>query len=284
MNKTITTFSHLLLLLISACSPAIYNEPDQPIAPKEINILAIGNSFTEDVTTYIPHLLQEKADTNINFYRLVKGGASLEEVWKNHEDNNNIFSLEYADNGLWKQIDEIKNINKAIIEKKWDIITIQQVSGLSGLPESYHPYLENILSFLKQSNDSLTIAFHKTWAYAENSSHPDFKRYQNNQDDMYQKITHAVDSIKENFNIIIRSGDLIRHLRKRNLKYSQNLTRDGYHLDRSIPAYACGLLWYKILISPLNKKEIFPLKNISIFSNNPDLPIVENSIKEVLKE
>lgn len=83
-------------------------------------------------------------------------------------------------------------------DEPWDYITFQQVSQDSGRPETYEPYLGNLLDYVKGivTNNNVKFGLHQTWAYAKNSTHGGFANYGNNQQTMYQAIVDAVNQAK----------------------------------------------------------------------------------------
>lgn len=64
-----------------------------------------------------------------------------------------------------------------ILDEDWDYISLQQVSGKSGLYETYNPYLPNLIKYVEglATNTEMKLMLHQTWAYASNSTHADFR-------------------------------------------------------------------------------------------------------------
>ena len=54
-------------------------------------------------------------------------------------------------------------------EEDWDIITIQQASGDSDMPETYGN-LQNILDYIHEHKTDAKIYWHMTWAYQSDAS------------------------------------------------------------------------------------------------------------------
>ena len=135
-----------------------------------MNILCIGNSFSQDATRY----LHQISDEELYVRNLYIGGCSLETHWNNIVESNEIY--EYQKNGRMRSM---TSINKALTKKKWDYITIQQVSHDSGMPHTYEPFLTNILNYIREKCPKAEIVFHRTWAYDDNSTHGGFVNYDN---------------------------------------------------------------------------------------------------------
>ena len=58
--------------------------------------------------------------------------------------------------------------------EKWDIVTLQQVSGNSGRYETYHPYLKLMSEFVRNCAPSAKQYIHETWAYEIDAQHGAF--------------------------------------------------------------------------------------------------------------
>lgn len=128
----------------------------------------------------------------------------------------------------------------------WDYITLQQVSGSSGLADTYSPYLENIVAFVNQhkTNENAKLYWHMTWAYQADSSKSEFASYGKDQMTMYNGILNAVKTkilTNSSFAGVIPSGTAIQNLRTSHL--GDTLTRDGHHLSYGIGRYTAGLTY-----------------------------------------
>ena len=131
-----------------------------------MNILSIGNSFSQDAHKWLSKLAKLNG-FNIETANLYIGSCSLETHFKNVEENNPFYDFEINGNPAERKI----SIAEALSLKKWDVITLQQVSGLSGIYESYEPYLSALISVIKKAQPDAEIYFHQTWAYDTSSTH-----------------------------------------------------------------------------------------------------------------
>ena len=118
----------------------------------------------------------------------------------------------------------------------------------------------------------------KTWAYEIDSTHKDFERYNNSQENMYKKLKEAYYSIAEDLGLaLIPSGDLVQELRSDNLfDYGHgglSLCRDGYHMNLIYGRYLIGALWYKFFFG----KSIIENK----FTFNDEEGIDDNIINKI---
>ncbi len=207
-----------------------------------MKILAIGNSFSEDATCYLQRISQGE----LYVRNLYIGGCSLEK----HIECliGDLKEYDFQKDG--KALRKI-SIREALSYKDWDYITVQQVSGLSGIEDSYEPYLGQLISHIKKSNPFAKIILHKTWAYEHESTHQDFGRYDNNQKIMYEKIGEVIEHYAKKYSLpIVPAGDAIQKLRTEveefdYLRGGRSLCRDGYHLSFDYGRYAAALIWYR---------------------------------------
>jgi len=213
--------------------------------PEPLRILAIGNSFSEDaVEQYLYNLAAEEGVELVigNAYR---GGQGLKSHWNDIQNNNNTFEYRKVVKGLRTNITG-QALSTIITDEPWDIITFQQVSQDSGRPETYEPYLGNLIDYLLglTTNPNVKVGMHQTWAYAQNSTHSGFANYGNDQMTMYNAIVNAVNqamSNHEELTFVVPSGTAIQNARTSIL--GDNLNRDGYHLDYGIGRYIAACTW-----------------------------------------
>ncbi len=211
-------------------------------------ILAIGNSFSQDATRWL-HQIAQAGGKDTKIINLYIGGCSLETHWHNAEQN--LPHYQYELNG--EPTARMVSIHEALIEERWDIVTLQQVSGLSGIWESYNPYLQKLSAYAKLYAPSARQWIHQTWAYEIDSTHGNFPLYHSDQEEMYQALTAAYEKAAQQLGVsIIPTGRAIQTLRKNPpFDYAQgglSLCRDGFHLDYVYGRYVAGAVWYKTLL------------------------------------
>ena len=90
-----------------------------------LKILAIGNSYTNNATTYMSWLIHRLNGDSICIARLTQGGCTLEKHWDNHVGNASGYYFDYSDRGHWATCD-INSLDEALALLDWDVITIQQ--------------------------------------------------------------------------------------------------------------------------------------------------------------
>lgn len=222
-----------------------------------MKILSIGNSFSQDSTALL-QLLTDK----ITARNLYIGGCSLDMHAANIE--NDAAKYELQENGE-KMQNALVGVKEALISDKWDYITVQQVSGRSGVYESFYPYLGELLDYVRKYSDA-EIVLHETWSYEIGSGHPDFAIYNSDREQMAQAIkeTYEKVSAKENLRII-RVGEAVQNLRaKASFDYKNgglSLTRDGFHLSLSYGRLLAASVWCRFFTGEI--PQYFNNENLS---------------------
>lgn len=215
-----------------------------------LKILAIGNSFTVNATTDMPWLINCLNGDSICIARLTRGGCSLKMHWIGHLEKSEEYDLYYSDNGKWN-LSDIKTIDEALEIFDWDIITLQQVSGHSGMYSTYQPYLYNLTRLIHDTNPEASLAWHCTWAYTPWTEHPDFKYYDRSSEKMYDDIIKTYEIISEYFDICIPSATLVKQLREAFPEVDNGFSKDGFHIVDNFAVYVLSSLWYDELVSPI---------------------------------
>ena len=213
---------------------------------KTIKILSIGNSFSDDATQWLGYILMEMG-YDIYLGNLYIGGCSIDTHWANAQSGEKAYDYRTCQWGSWKSTKQ--SLEYGIKAQEWDIITVQQVSQNSGMPETFGN-LQNLLDFInsKKKNSDAKVFWHMTWAYEGDSTHSGFPNYNSDQMTMYNAIVNAAkEKILTNnaFTGVIPSGTAIQNLRTSYL--GDHLTRDGYHLSYDVGRYTAALTWAKLL-------------------------------------
>lgn len=206
-----------------------------------MNILCIGNSFSQDATRYLHQVSGEE----LYVRNLYIGGCSLETHYNNILEDK--ADYEYQKNGRFMRMISIK---EALSKKKWDVVTVQQVSHYSGMSETYEPFLPYILGYVKGACPNAKILFHRTWAYSDFSTHGGFVNYDNSRPKMFEAIVEASSKLCKKYNLeIIPNGDAVEEARKLSEfdEKTNPITRDGFHLSLDYGRYLSALVMYKTI-------------------------------------
>ncbi len=194
-----------------------------------MNVLSIGNSFSTNAHKFLPHLAKAKGK-ELLLCNLFIGGCSLEQHWNNWREEKDAYDYEvYLPFETEMSRPDGVALHEAVEDEEWDVITLQQGSALSGVRESYTPYLSELTEYGRMVQPQAKIMLHQTWAYAKDSLHPAFPTYNNNQDEMYRALTQCyVEAAEEaDIDLIIPSGRAWQTARQ--LPIGDRLTVDGFH-------------------------------------------------------
>ena len=219
---------------------AIYDTFDINVTDKSIKVLMIGNSFSDDTSDLAPHILDELGYI-YEFGNMYISGCSIGTHYTNATQNNANYYFRYYENGEWTTRYTGKNVTLeyGVTFKDWDIITFQQASGSSGLPDTY-ANLGNLMEYVKgkATNNDVQFMFNMTWAYATDCTRSYFANYDNDSMKMYNAIISTVqDVVVGQYNLpVIPCGTAVQNARtstsfKGGLE--SLLYRDGYHLTKA---------------------------------------------------
>lgn len=213
-----------------------------------MKILSIGNSFSQDAHKWL-HKLAITQGQEMETVNLYIGGCSLQTHWENVVQDRADYDLEINGGEGMRKI----SIREALEMDQWDVITLQQVSHLSGIPESYEPYFSMLLQYVKAAQPEAKIWFHETWAYEQDSQHPNFPNYDRDQRKMYACVIATTDAVSAHYQLPkIPTGRAIQYLRENVAEFDYqktgfSLCRDGFHMSYDYGRYAAACVWYVTL-------------------------------------
>lgn len=230
---------------------------------KSIKVLAIGNSFTNDAVEYLPNIAA--ADQYpITVGELTYSASHLSQHWEYANTNAKVYT--YAVNN--QQVEEKVTMQEVLESEDWDYITLQQVSTNSYKEETFSPYIENLVKYLKKVEPQATILLHQTWSFEKGSGR--FKDGLNYQT-MFEAIETTYHNISAKLSVlslddgtkISEDGKLLRIIpsglafqnARRNPVFdtlsgdtkTTKLNRDGAHASYTYGRYLIGALWYECL-------------------------------------
>ena len=185
--------------------------------------------------------------------------------WENIQQNNAKYG--HCINGeSWAEKDV--TVEEIIKSDKFDVVTLQQVSHFSGQYETYQPYLDNLVKYVKKLQPQAQLYFHRTWAYEIDSAHEGFLLYDRSQRKMYEALCQASETASQAINAtIIPSGDVIQSLRENLPAFDyanggDSLCSDGFHMSHTYGRYAVALTWLATLsqtpVAPMSFMDLDP--------------------------
>lgn len=213
-----------------------------------MKLLSIGNSFSQDAQRWL-HQTAVANGYDLETTNLMIGGCSLETHWHHMTDGEAAYYLER--NG--EDVQQMITLPDALAMDEWDVITVQQVSSHSGRPQTFFPYLEELVAFVREKCPNAKIYFHQTWAYEIDSEHGDFPYYNRDQKEMYRRICDCAEMAAKIIDAtILPSGPVVQYLRDNAPEFDYkngalSLNRDGFHLSWDYGRYAAAATWVKVL-------------------------------------
>ncbi len=213
-----------------------------------MKILSIGNSFSQDAHRWL-HALAEKEGVDLQTVNLYIGGCSLERHWNNVVSDEAAYDLEINGGAGVRKI----ALSEALTLDTFDVVTVQQVSGQSGIPKSYEPYLTNLVALVREKQPQAALYFHQTWAYELDSQHGSFPLYHCDQEEMYRRLSEVIaDAAKRIDATIIPVGDAIQTVRRTVPAFDYkngglSLNRDDHHLSYDYGRFTAAATWFRTL-------------------------------------
>ena len=205
-----------------------------------MNILAIGNSFSQDATRYL-HQIARKGETPVEVANLYIGGCPLERHYRNMLADSRDYTLDYNGMSTGFRV----SLKEALLNRSWDVITVQQVSGQSPNPDSYYPYINVLVDYVRQCAPKAKIVVHQTWAYEQGSAKLANVGYEDHKN-MFADIqkAYALAAEKIGADGLIPSGQLFQNMLANGF---EKVHRDTFHASYGAGRYGLGLLWYRML-------------------------------------
>lgn len=215
-------------------------------AGKVIKVLAIGNSFSRDAVEQNLYELAHAQGDSLVIGNAYIGGCSIDRHWNNVLTGKRDYQYRKIVGGTLTNRKHM-NIEDIVVDEPWDIITVQQCSPTSGLDTSY-THLYDLVNYVRNmaTNTRAKIGFHKTWAYAQSSTHKAFPNYHCNQFEMFRSIQQAVHKeVDPNvFAMVIPCAEAIQMGRA---ELGDTLCKDGYHLSVACGRYIAACTWCEVL-------------------------------------
>lgn len=204
-----------------------------------MKILCIGNSFSEDATSYLSRAAENQG-LGIYAENLFIGGCSLERHYGNMLSAQKAYELEI--NGENTHINIA--LGEALKKEKWDIVTVQQASHFSAYYSTYQPYMRALVGFIRENLPEAKVFIHQTWAYEENSVRLAENGFET-RSEMFAKIKESYRLAAEECAAdgIIPSGQVFENMAAKGMKCH----RDTFHASLGAGRYALALTWIKAL-------------------------------------
>ena len=204
-----TRLALIALLGIAGCGNIMQTQPARTSpAVTEIKVLAIGNSFTENTTRYLPDIARA-AGCELTLGKATIGGSPLATHWANallaEKNPADPKAKAYSYNGKPVTLKEM------LVAQNWDVITLQHHSMDSSKVETYRPFARELRDYIRKYAPRARVVLHQTWAYREDD--PAFKTGFT-QADMRRRLRSAYQTIADELGAeILPVGDAFENAR-----------------------------------------------------------------------
>ena len=247
-------------------------------AKNSIKLLMIGNSFSDDTIQWM-HEICEDLGIEITVANLYIGGATLDKHLNNLLNDVNAYTYAEYDkiSKTWIRSANI-SIAEALTYEKWNYISLQQGSALSGQADTYDD-IDQIMDEVLKLKADVKFIWNMTWAYQQDSTHSAFPNYNSDQTTMYNAIVNAVQTkvlTNNRIELVNPIGTAIQNARTSFV--GDTLTRDGHHLSLDLGRYIAGLTMVGTLTgADLTQVQYSP--NLSDKHRNMAIEAAINAIK-----
>lgn len=206
-----------------------------------MNILSIGNSFSQDAQRYL-HQIARADGVKLTCVNLYIGGCPLSKHYRNMLSEKSEYSLEV--NGISTGFRV--SLKEALLNRDWDVITVQQVSQQSPDYDTYQPYLDGLVEYVRRLAPKAKIVIHQTWAYEQESKRLNEELGYSDYKQMLSDVTNAYQTAAQRIGAdgIIPSGEVFDAMLESGI---EKIHRDTFHASLGLGRYALGLIWYRVL-------------------------------------
>ena len=237
-----------------------------------INVLSIGNSFSQDAQKYL-HYLAKSEGVDIQNANLYIGGCPLDKHFRNMMGDKKDYDLEINGNPTGFKM----TISEALLARNWDYITLQQASNFSFKYETYTPYINELAEYIRELCPKAKILIHQTWgyeSYSDRIKNFGFETY----DDMFAMIKESYDNAAKEIDAdgIIPCGEVLQAAQKNGMA---KVHRDGFHAGKGAGRFMLALTWYKYITG--NSIDNVKFKDFE-FDGNP-VEVTEEEYKIAIK-
>ncbi|MBQ7386980.1 MAG: DUF4886 domain-containing protein [Clostridia bacterium] len=216
-----------------------------------MNVLSIGNSFSQDATHYL-HQIARADGINLKSINLFIGGCSFERHYRNMLTGERAYSLECNGHATGFSV----SLSEALASNEWDVVTVQQVSHLSFISETYFPYATSLVEYVHRFAPKAKVYMHRTWAYEDGGAKlAGLGRFESSRE-MHDMIVSENTAAAKDLALdgIIPAGNIFASFNDAGVT---GLYRDGFHASLGLGRYALGLVWYRALTGMSVKNNSF---------------------------
>lgn len=241
-----------------------------------IQVLSIGNSFSQDAQRYL-HDLAKGEGVDLQTVNLYIGGCSLQRHFLNLKGDKREYTLEVNGNtadGF------MTSIREALTARSWDVVTLQQASHESYREETYQPYLDVLAEYVRENCPKAKLLLQQTWGYESSSNRirqHGFETYE----EMFAQISNCYDKAAKEIGAdgLIPSGLAFRYALEKGV---DKIHRDTFHASFGVGRFLLALVWYGCI----TQQEIDHVQFVQFDEeiNSRDYQIAIAAAKEAINE
>lgn len=241
---------------------------------KTINVLSIGNSFSQDAHRYI-HDLAKSEGVIIETTNLYIGGCPLDRHFRNMQGDTREYGLEingHMNTGF------MTTIKEGLLAKEWDYVTLQQASHLSYQEDSYQPYLAELVKYIRTMCPKTKVLMHETWGYETGSvrcTKFGFESYEH----MFTQVKCCYEKAAKEVQAdgIIPGGTALGYALQKGIP---TVHRDALHLSLGLGRLILAMTWYGYLTS--NSIDTISFNNLDAPVSEEEYRIAKEAVKLAL--
>ena len=212
------TLNKIMIVAAAACAAASVVAEE---GAKPLKVLMIGNSFSQQMPKAMPPVVKDLG-LKLDICSLYIGGCPISKHWHNVQVPTSMpYSVTRTTDGV-VQKEFWGNIPAVLKGEKWDIVTIQQASHESWKSESYHPFGDDLVKYIRETAPQAKIVVHETWSYTPWDKR--LTKWGIDQNEMYDKLHAAYGAFAKQYGLgVIPTGTAVQLVRKElPVKYAEN--------------------------------------------------------------
>ncbi len=196
-----------------------------PALGKDLKVLMIGNSFSVCVGVYLPSIVNSFPKHSLELTSAYIPGCTLEKHAANLKKAETDPDFKPYKMTVWTSAAPLKaknffrgNVNELLKKNQYDIVTIQQGSVRSWKYDSYQPFADEVIAYVRKHQPKAEIVIQQTWAYR--CDHPALQpnpkaAWKFDQTGMYERVRDAYKKLAEAEKLrVIPMGDAVQLFRK----------------------------------------------------------------------
>lgn len=227
-----------------------------------LNILFIGNSFTEDAVQHLPGIVAAAGLGKVRMVHMNFGGRTIAEHASGYFTADD-YKCYRSDPGTsaWTRDNGKYTVQDIVEENEWNVVSIQEHTGR---PVAWNWTADNqhqIEQWLANMNGDQSGMPQFVYIMSQAYGDPDIVTYGQSgwltdnfasQAAMFEAIASRGRKVQRDTAVdtVIPTGTTLQNLRSSSLNTPYDLTRDGYHMDLGLARYAAACTVFESVVAP----------------------------------